>query len=216
MKKTLVNYQIDDDTVKFEVLPISKEDIQSLIDIVKALSSVFTSTDNLDFSFFDDKKENFKTRLGINKDDQPIYSFIAKWYLKDSTDFQALSNFRDNNLTNDIFEHVNAIISFEKIGDIDIPKESAFMHRDGTIREYETGPKRSTYPGITSLLRKTDIGADTEVFYFTTIVSKGAGVGTLWTLKILIPEAFNLGRANDAFLYFTLPAKMIDYEGMVN
>lgn len=216
MKKSLINWKIDDESTSFEILPVSKDDIESMIDITKSLTSTFTSSDNLDFSFFDKKKDNFKTKVGLNKDGNKVFSIVVKWYLKDSLDFEKPDNFRVNNITNDVLEHVSALIFFEKIGEIDIPTQPIFLHREGTVRDYNTGPKRSMYQGISNLLREVVRVDESEIFFFTSIVTTGTGVGDLWTLKILIPEVLSPGMAKDSYHYFTLPHKMIDDEGKVN
>lgn len=215
--KSLINWEIDDTVEEFKVLPISKEDIEAMIDIIRALSCTFTTSDDLDFSYFNEKKEGCKVRLGINADKVPFYSVLAKYYLKDGVNFERPTMVTKNNLENNVFEHVAAAIFLEKIGVIDVPDRPPFQHNQATSKTFTNNvTKRTSYPGITSLLRSIIYEEKSAIYCFTALVGVSAGTGTLWSVKVVIPVMDNPGEAMDAIIYFTFPNELIDQPGTVN
>lgn len=215
--KSLINWELDDKALEYKVLPISRNDIESMIDIVRAISCTFTISDNLDFSYFNEKKDNCKLKVGINADNVPYYSILVKYYLNDSKAFTKPTTVRSNNVGNDVFEQVAATIFFEKIGVVDVPDRPPLQHSEITSKVFSKGvTKKTEYPGITILLRRVDYASETAIYYLTALASINHGTATLWSVKIIIPELGNPGEIADAKLYFTFPTELIDQVGTVN
>lgn len=195
MQRGLIDYKIDYDPVIKEDVPVSKELLQTLIDMTKSVSSTFSTGQEIDFSAVLNDEESKIIRVCKNSHDNPFYCICIKGYVIDGRSFDNPKTLVDNNiLIEDKLEDVVATLWFEKLGEVDPPVVGNFVHHQRTTRsgnDTDGNPftVSTSAGGITALIRSF-IGGDNEdechVFEFTFLVHKDNQVADLWTSKVVV------------------------------
>lgn len=212
MKASLTNYEIDLTVKERKVVFVKEKLLAEVVDIVKSVSCLFTTAENIDFSGVNPKDVPQDTKISINERGNVIIAIAVKAYLPDSHDFVGPRNFLENVKTNDNYEDVVSYVFLEYVGEIDPPVVGPLAHFDNLTSIIKSPNKpdisiKSEVPGVTLLVRtftETDDG-NFKHSNITFLVKDALGKGSsYWLGWISSYNQHTLGYAKDAKVYATL------------